>query len=714
MISKLNQFINELRQTGYDIGTAQFLQIQKLILTLTQREEMPADLRQLKILLAPIICHSPQEQTDFYRYFNNWVDRLESKASALEPKPKAKALDSKKGTLILVSGNPLRSIPETIVNISSKVVNGCFGNGVKRISRNDCCQILVSGNPLRSIPETIVKALESKKSKNFPRLIFFFATIILLIGGIFWLTDKAPVPSPTPSAIDEKPEPIEKPEKTITPSAQPQETKTEIKTESIIIIEPGMTRDDWLSVIASLLLVPLFFLLAWLWQWGRRYHWKRFLTRVTASEQFDIEKLAVTGAEETIFQPLYLNPSAQQFYEQNQLDIEASIEKTVQTGGFPVAVTQASQTLNYLILIDRTSFADHQTKLIDNLISLLNIEGVKLSRYYFDGDPRYCYPPQAQQAPFQISELADRYPRYNLVVFSEGDGLLDPVTGEAVAWINALALWSQRLLFVLAAPEQWGERERVLEDAGFFILPANEAGLTALLEQIYTASSYGDGAAEFPALLGELPLRWLERQAPDRETVDELLHQLRQFLGDVGYYWLSTCAIYPQLLWPLTLHLGHTLTTTANHKLITTSRLVQLVRLPWFRHGYMPNWLRERLVKDLSLPQKKAIRVALENLLASALEKPASPFYLEIAKAQTAGLKAFEREQLLEDYVCVTQLAGKLSVEIPQKLRDWLKLPSVQVVRKPLSTLKLVTMGAAATVVFFTIFLFLCCHLKEK
>ena len=669
MISKLNPFINELRHTGYNIGTAQFLQVQNLILTLTQRNEMPADLKQLKVLIAPILCQSPQEQTDFYRYFDNWIDRIVAPATSLS---KPKSTEKK--------------------------------------------------------PKLTEKKLNVFKKLGFsPRLFFILTTIILLIGGISYFLQtqiSQPIEDESKEQIDKPTEPIEKepitstaqtqetdsateePKEQITPPAQTQETET------IIIIEQGMTRNDWFIVIASLLFVPLLFLLAWLWQWGRRYRWKRFLTRVTSSEQFDIEKLAIKGVDETIFQPLSINPTVQQFYEQNQIDIEASIEKTVQTGGFPTPVKKASQTLNYLILIDRSTFADHQTKLVEHLITQLSVEGVNLSHYYFDGDPRYCYPPQAQQAPFQISELADRYPRYHLVVFSEGDGLIDPVTGEAVDWINALALWSQRLLFVLAAPEQWGYRERVLEDAGFLILPANEEGLTALIEQIYSPTTNNEGT-EFPALLWELPQRWLERQTPDTETLDELLIQLHQFLGDVGYYWLSTCAIYPQLLWPLTLHLGQTLSTTDNHKLITTTRLAQLVRLPWFRQGYMPNWLRERLVGDLSLPQKEAIRIALKNLLATAQEKPAHPFYLEIA--QTNWLKSFEREQLLADHVCVTQLAGKLSVEIPQKLREWFKLSSVQPV-KPLSTLKLVTMGAMATIILAMVTLLMVTHspdLKE-
>jgi len=54
-------------------------------------------------------------------------------------------------------------------------------------------------------------------------------------------------------------------------------------------------------------------------------------------------------------------------------------------------------------------------------------------------------------------------------------------------------------------------------------------------------------------------------------------------------------------------------------KSLTEERLAKLARLPWFRYGYMPDWLREQLIKDLSLSQEDKIRTVLYKLFLTAL-----------------------------------------------------------------------------------------------
>jgi len=195
-------------------------------------------------------------------------------------------------------------------------------------------------------------------------------------------------------------------------------------------------------------------------------------------------------------------------------------------------------------------------------------------------------------------------------------------------------VWTQKTFFTLEQPEEWGYREKLLEKANFLILPANENGLTTLVEQINAGTwqrPYPKKATEdftaFPTYFNDFSHWWLERHAPDRAKVTELLKQVRDFLGDEGYYWFSACAVYPELRWQLTLFLGYQL------KSLTEERLAKLARLPWFRYGYMPNWLRKQLIKDLSLPQEREIRTVLYNLFL--LDKPLSDFSLKIAQKDT-------------------------------------------------------------------------------
>src|SRR5258708_8848285 len=74
-LQNLVDLIDELRAAGYDISTQQYIAAQNLLIALAARNELPRDLRSLRTWLAPVICSSPREQENFYRYFDRWVTR---------------------------------------------------------------------------------------------------------------------------------------------------------------------------------------------------------------------------------------------------------------------------------------------------------------------------------------------------------------------------------------------------------------------------------------------------------------------------------------------------------------------------------------------------------------------------------------------------------------------------------------------------------------
>jgi len=67
---ELLDFLDELRQRGFNIGAEQFVAAQDLLLALAGHGKLPVDPRRLRTYLAPIVCASPQEQEAFYREFD--------------------------------------------------------------------------------------------------------------------------------------------------------------------------------------------------------------------------------------------------------------------------------------------------------------------------------------------------------------------------------------------------------------------------------------------------------------------------------------------------------------------------------------------------------------------------------------------------------------------------------------------------------------------
>ena len=159
------------------------------------------------------------------------------------------------------------------------------------------------------------------------------------------------------------------------------------------------------------------------------------------------------------------------------------------------------------------------------------------------------------------------------------------------------------------------------------MVPATPSGLNIApsmdrnsLEAIGSGAKY---AREFPRLIAQDTLRWLDRNPPPEATVSRLLRALHDFLGPDGYAWLSACAVYPQVSWPITLKLLDALLPSGTEipaRRAIDEQLPSIARLPWFRYGYMPDWLRKLLISQLEPEKEARIRATLEQLVCGLLD----------------------------------------------------------------------------------------------
>jgi formylglycine-generating enzyme required for sulfatase activity len=440
----------------------------------------------------------------------------------------------------------------------------------------------------------------------------------------------------------------------------------------------------------------ILFLILWAF---RKSLWQRvaqsYLTGKAVNTRPNLKYLSVKGIETRIFQLKYIAQRLRKHINvpSPYLDVKATVKQTIEAANCLTPVTGTMKIRpEYLVLIDKLSVKDHQAALITALIQELSNRRVLLEYYYFDGEPRRCYAPslksqkskfsqtqnRGEQTILTLSELSRLYPDHHLLIFSNGQGFIDRKTGQVASWVQQLFSWSHCYLFTLTSPSEWGYQEQALtKQANFLIMPANEAGLKVFVEQIYNdidlatehSIRWKRGARQnssgFPKLLNERSHRWVEPRPPAPEILNELLPQLKQFLGQKGYDWLSACAVYPEIRWQLTLYLGNKLND------LHEETVAKLAQLPWFREGTMPDWLRERLIADLQPEQRQQIYAALEQLLLSSTEQPETGFQLEIAKEPPKSVK--QKEKILKEYVFATFMADNLAVSIPNKVRDFLK-----------------------------------------
>ncbi len=405
------------------------------------------------------------------------------------------------------------------------------------------------------------------------------------------------------------------------------------------------------------------------------------LSRWAVLEKPRIHQVAVDGLRGQLFHGVSLARTAQELRRRRtipskDLDISLTVGETVRQAGWLAPVYGTRQLIpEYLMLVDRISYRDQQAKFVDAMIERLRATGVLISRYYFDADPRVCFSFVEGASTLTLRELANRYPDHHLLVFSDAAGLFNSRSGDLEPWAEQFSRWSSRAIMTPIPRAHWGPREAVLFRQ-FATLPATPTGLASLIRSTGRDDLVtGDQAAvPLPRDLQTRPLRWLKRRPPAEPVVRSTLSGVRRYLDDSGFYWLAACAVYPALDWNLTLYLGNRLKAAGGQKLLQLRRLTALARLPWFRHGYMPDWLRERLLTRISSKQQEEIRGALQSLLESAVSTQRTGFSLQIARARLMTRILANRskdDSLLRDYVFATVMAGRrLGVPVPEAAGD--------------------------------------------
>ncbi|MGD1717048.1 hypothetical protein [Dapis sp. BLCC M172] len=200
--------------------------------------------------------------------------------------------------------------------------------------------------------------------------------------------------------------------------------------------------------------------------------------------------------------------------------------------------------------------------------------------------------------------------------------------------------------------------------------------------------------APFPEALRVRGRRWIERDPPEPRLVADVLESLRRYLGKAGYYWLSACAVFPELHWNLTVDLGNKLKTDDGSSLLQACRLTDIARLPWFRYGYMPDWLRAWLIYDLPRQQEDEVRQLLRNFLVAEPDEqgivgrwqfPIARQHSDVVSKLAQPLlhllsKEAPADHPLRDYIFQEFMTGRkrLAVRMPEKLSKQLRRKSSQ------------------------------------
>jgi outer membrane protein OmpA-like peptidoglycan-associated protein len=682
---ELAELVLELRQTGYDVGIEECFNAQRLMLALAcfgTDAKSPSD---LESYLGPLFCSTPAEQDRFSAVYQRWTRARTTYHELPSRQAAASASDQTVAPQrIWLSIQPWQYV--AALGLIVLIGSVAWLVQLERLGRQWQPIKGVVVNASNSAAGNAVVSCGGKTVQTDSR--GRFQCSFRLIDYPVWLTAtknsgrvETELPAPPTSRVTLRlPEAlptVANEVRDVNPAADPVPLKT-------------YSHYYW-WIFGTVIALPLLAFAGWLsWIYLPRTR----LVRWRRGGVPKLDQLQVSGGQAGLFKTENFRRAAQELRRHRQIGsselyAEKTIFATVERGGRFSPIYLLRQALpDYLILIDRANHRDQQARFLEILAQYLRAGDLFVETYTFNGDARLCFKEGDPAKPEALADLAARFPSHTMLVFTDARGLLSSLSGRLQPWTELFSVWQERALLVPEDAELDLYAKHLLTDSGFLVLPQSSDGMMRLAGTLRTGvldrATLSGSADDYPPLLRDEPEHWLRRLPADPSSIGRLLMELRRYLRVEGFHWLGACAVYPQLNWNLTLYLGGRM-----HGGACDNRLLsRIVGLPWFRHGYMPDWLRSALILALPVSKRKEIREALEDLLLTALESPRNGFALEIAsgvkRAPQPAWKKIALRNLLRteaasspyrDYVLLAFLAGReskdLSPSLPRRVQSY-------------------------------------------
>jgi acylphosphatase len=367
----------------------------------------------------------------------------------------------------------------------------------------------------------------------------------------------------------------------------------------------------------------------------------------------------------------------------DRIDTPASVRATLRAGMWPkIEYRLKAESLNYVVLVDRRAAGDHVELLAQSLTDALGAAKIRFAQYEFRGRPAFCTPVTAAPAPrsaLSLRILAKRHAGERILMVSDGEFLFESPgwrflpgrrkifirPGTPVAEMGNLRDFGHATLMTPTPQSAWGERERMLEDLGFQVVPASADGIMrigldiACGEEFATQVAGGASEDSFLARLSIRAMNYASNRPPPPQEITNLVMDIRIWLvrmtsavrapPNAAFLVLCGVAAFPTIAPGLTVEIARLLTRRPGKENppVNSALLGPLARLPWLRDGRMPDWLRIALLGALDEAEFKRIRALQVALLdraepvhgsieAADLERLAATFDVAVGESDRA------------------------------------------------------------------------------
>ena len=313
-------------------------------------------------------------------------------------------------------------------------------------------------------------------------------------------------------------------------------------------------------------------------------------------------------------------------------DVEASVQQTAQAGGLPsLHFSQESIASQYLILIEQKTSRDSLAQLFAYICQEFASRDLSVECYFFREEPQTCFR-RSPSETISLGKLASLYPNYRLGIIGEGDALLDKEAPRLESWVSQFESWTERAWLSSRPTEAWGQTEHLLSEY-FVLVPSTSQGLAALPDL---------WNAEDRLNIQDWRRKQFELDFLIPQKRERVIPELQNYLGETGLHILAACAWYPELHAELSIQLGEKIqfASEISHQQ-HLDFWIHLFRLPWFRAGQIPRWLREALVDALPEEKARKARGHILELLKETRNRPPSGSFAEADRQVQQAMLTF-------------------------------------------------------------------------
>ena len=385
-------------------------------------------------------------------------------------------------------------------------------------------------------------------------------------------------------------------------------------------------------------LIGLLSLLA-LWHW-----WKWWRKESDDLEQLDEEKRYATlfkvsnntpyfipfrpqnkliKAEQSLY--LFANLLRQrQEGNRESIDIQGTINNTIESGGFPDVKTYFNQKpTEYLVLLDEQADVSIQAKLFDYLVDFIKQNDVIVERFWYKNEFHHFWNENNPDG-VNLDVLFRKYGHYRLLLMGDAHLLIDPfaqpIPKIKTKLYSTFSKFKERILFTPLPTVSWTYREGLLYNL-FSVFPANIGGIENALEHDYS---------ERDENLQPSFDNWKEQSLKTNTLPDINYRKWRRkkdfkaYLKDHPglYTWLCGLAVYPNPTWETTIGIGKALETKGVK--VTYDNLLILSHIPFLKGEIFKQGIRKILLGDLEEDSINLARQAIKTELEAVQEQVAN------------------------------------------------------------------------------------------